>query len=659
VVLLSSSRSAGCFPAIPFSTFYVLPYNSVRAVPTTSAIASVAPVEQSPSASRSWLPVISLGLSFGALWFICCWHLSAEWAYNEQYSYGWFVPFFALYLFWMRWEDAPSPRLRRHKQAETIGSRQVAAVDLNRHHSGLISALIAIAIALGSLLLLLPIRLIEVANPDWRPISWLHTFVAVGLTLLLIWRIGGRPWLRHFAFPIMFVLVSVPWISAIEVPIVQGLMPTLASIATEALSLFGIPAEVQGNLVRINGGIVGVNEACSGVRSLQTSIMIGLLFGELKRLGVFQRILLIVGAVGIAFVANCGRAFFLVWIAATRGLTAVEKWHDIAGYTIVGLVFFGCLGITAWLARVRSTQVGAMGDKGRTTEDGGQRTEDGGRMSDVGSQRVATGDRSRFTDHYSPITVYHRLLTSHLSPFLLFAVLVWLLLVEAGTEAWYRSHERNLSRSAQWAVRWPKSAPDLRDLPIDERTRALLHFDKGRGVTWRTPNDEHSDLSASAIGRPVSLLYFFRWEPGHNSALLANAHRPDVCLPATGWRQTQDLGVRDYRVSDNLVVPFRHFVFVHDSAGRIQYAHAFYCVWEDRLRRERQSDTKNGLAGDPSAWTRNERLDAVLQGRRHLGQQVLEYLLVEPRQLNVADAEQSFTQLVPELIQPTAKASAE
>ncbi len=34
--------------------------------------------------------------------------------------------------------------------------------------------------------------------------------------------------------------------------IIQGLMPTIAVIATETLSLFGIPAEVQGNLIRIN-----------------------------------------------------------------------------------------------------------------------------------------------------------------------------------------------------------------------------------------------------------------------------------------------------------------------------------------------------------------------------------------------------------------------
>ena len=123
---------------------------------------------------------------------------------------------------------------------------------------------------------------------------------------------GGRPWLRHFAFPIAFFLIAVPWPTGIEQPLIQGLMPTVATIATETLSLFGIPAEVQGNLIHINGGVVGVNEACSGVRSLQTSVMIGLLFGELNRLNLVRRIGLIVAAVFIAFVANCGRAFFLV-----------------------------------------------------------------------------------------------------------------------------------------------------------------------------------------------------------------------------------------------------------------------------------------------------------------------------------------------------------
>src|SRR5215212_9915565 len=49
-------------------------------------------------------------VALGALWFVLCRQLSGEWSLNEQYSYGWFVPFFAAYLFWLRWEDRPDRR---------------------------------------------------------------------------------------------------------------------------------------------------------------------------------------------------------------------------------------------------------------------------------------------------------------------------------------------------------------------------------------------------------------------------------------------------------------------------------------------------------------------------------------------------------------------
>src|SRR2546430_9105136 len=44
---------------------------------------------------------------FAALWLILWRQLSGEWSVNDQYSYGWFVPFFAIVLFWIRWDDRP------------------------------------------------------------------------------------------------------------------------------------------------------------------------------------------------------------------------------------------------------------------------------------------------------------------------------------------------------------------------------------------------------------------------------------------------------------------------------------------------------------------------------------------------------------------------
>ena len=55
---------------------------------------------------------------FAALWFGLLSQLSGEWSVNDQYSYGWFVPFFAALLFWLRWEDAPKAREVRDQTTE-------------------------------------------------------------------------------------------------------------------------------------------------------------------------------------------------------------------------------------------------------------------------------------------------------------------------------------------------------------------------------------------------------------------------------------------------------------------------------------------------------------------------------------------------------------
>ena len=242
------------------------------------------------------------------------------------------VPFFALYLFWLRWQDRPTPEVRSQK------------LEVRSHW-------IAAFIGISALFFLLPVRLFEIASPEWRPLGWIHAASVATLTLLYLWCVGGKPWVRHFAFPVAFFFVAVPWPTAVEVPIIQGLMRMVAGFAAETAMLLGIPAQVEGNLIRVSTGLVGVNEACSGIRSLQTSLMIGLLFGELKRLSVLRRIALVIGAVIIAVFTNFVRAVFLVTVAATKNVSEVGRWHDIAGYTIVALVFVSTMGLAYLLGK--------------------------------------------------------------------------------------------------------------------------------------------------------------------------------------------------------------------------------------------------------------------------------------------------------------------
>jgi len=534
-----------------------------------------------------------------ALWFLLCQQLSGEWSVNEQYNYGWFVPFFALYLFWLRWQDRPV----------------VAAFHERRHRRIRIAALLAVP----ALLLLLPVRLFEIANPEWRPLAWLHTGSVVTLSLLYLWCVGGPAaagWLRHFAFPVAFIFVAVPWVTPIEGPIIQGLMRLVAGFAAETITLFGIPAQLEGNLIRVTNGLVGVNEACSGVRSLQTSLMIGLLFGELKRLSISHRVLLVIGAVAIALGTNFLRAIFLVWIAATRSISEVNRWHDLAGYTIVALVSLGTFGLSYLLGK-----------------------------SEIRSQvpRLAIGNQSQLGSDQSAVPRFY-----------FFAAFCWIIAVEAGAQLWYRAHENNLVASIQWDVQWPENAPNFQQLKIDDEIRRQLRFDEGHAASWTWPGAISSETSQSSNSRPITcVLYFFRWNPGRNSALLANLHRPDVCLPAVGWTQVADTGVRNYPVAGSLALPFRHFEFRNGIPGTPtqQIAHAFYCLWEDRATSRSAAGSKlPQMSGSRSSWTRAERLRTVIEGRRHLGQQVMEFVALTREPSDEGEIDARFAQALPKLI---------
>jgi exosortase len=578
--------------------------------------ATLAPAETSLLSTRYFSARFVLPfVFFGALWFILCRQLSGEWSVNEQYNYGWFVPFFALYLFWLRWQDRPRPeiaiRLRRTKS-------------LNRNNRA--AAIIAAFIGPAALLLLLPVRLFEIANPEWRPLGWIHAASVAALTLLYLWCVGGRPWLRHFAFPVAFFFVAIPWVTPIEVPIIQGLMRMVAAVAAETVTLFGIPTQLEGNLIRVSSGLVGVNEACSGVRSLQTALMIGLLFGELKRLSIWRRITLVAGAIAIALGANLCRAVFLVWVAATRNISEVNRWHELAGYAIIALVFVGTFGLAYLLGRKEPSDPAAAGVSPVT-------------MKELQPTRL-------------PL---QRPVVSWSVPALWLAfALCWIVAVEVGAHFWYRAHERNLVVTTRWGVQWPEASPSFRELKIAEEVRRQLRFDQGHAASWTLPAANPPDASgASKPNTIICLLYLFRWNPGRNSALLANLHRPDVCLPAIGWTQVADRGVRNYPVAGSFTLSFRHFEFRHPTPENSapQIAHAFYCLSEDRMPAAAGPGSKlPQMATAHSTWTRNERIRQVLEGRRHLGQQVIEIIVLSRDPTDRDQVEARFARALPQLI---------
>jgi hypothetical protein len=115
-----------------------------------------------------------------------------------------------------------------------------------------------------------------------------------------------------------------------------------------------------------------------------------------------------------------------------------------------------------------------------------------------------------------------------------------------------------------------------------------------------------------------------------------------------------DHGVRSYPISDSVELPFRHFEFQRSFEGSPpQIAHAFYCLSEDRGSGGSASSGKTdspGMFGNRSEWTRSERLRAVLEGRRHLGQQVIEAIFISNEPLSAADAESHLRHFIRDVV---------
>ena len=115
-----------------------------------------------------------------------------------------------------------------------------------------------------------------------------------------------------------------------------------------------------------------------------------------------------------------------------------------------------------------------------------------------------------------------------------------------------------------------------------------------------------------------------------------------------------DDGVRSYPVSGSFELPFRHFEFQRAFEGSApQIAHAFYCLSEDRASGSpaaSQSPNSPGMSGSRSEWTRAERLRSVVEGRRHLGQQVIEAIFISSEPFSAAEAESYLRDLVREVV---------
>jgi exosortase len=258
-------------------------------------------------------------------WLAAAWLVSKAqwfWSHRPDLQFGWVVLLLSGYIFWEAWEKRPAPKYR-----------------WTLLNAGLV------ALGLGFLFV---VQIYQAAfGTNAASVAGLALVVMLLVACNLHYVFGGAG-VRRLGFAFAFLLIALPLPSVLHNVIVGGLQSKIAMLNVEILNLGGVPAERTGSLIRLPNCVVGIDEACSGIRSLQSAFMATLFIGYLTLRRASLRTLLLLAGLLLALVGNLGRSLFLSLAAHIKGAEALHTMHDAAGWSILAFTAAG-VGALAWL----------------------------------------------------------------------------------------------------------------------------------------------------------------------------------------------------------------------------------------------------------------------------------------------------------------------
>lgn len=430
-----------------------------------------------------------LAVAFAWLW---TWrHLSVEWRTNAQYEFGFGVPFLFAYLFWKRWSGPMEPAAHRTWCLLPL-------------------AVAWCAMALGELL--------RWHDPVWRFTGGLLTLGATLLAATWLWLAGGRPLLRRQLFPLAFAWLAMPWPVPLELFVTQHLLHFVTGVSTILINFLGIAALQRGNVIELSSGYIGIDEACSGIQSLQASIMASLFLGEFFRLRVTRRCWLVPGGIFIALIANLGRVLGLTLLLNARGREAALHAHDVVGTVATAATFLAILAIAARLSKGR--------EAGNAAASHGHFS---GRMGMPGPAGWAV-----------------------LGAFALIPLLTWRWF------AFVQIPDSELPRHPRWQFNTASLPADWDAEPFEptERERSMLQFSEWSAFRLHSPE-----------GWSAQVIHLF-WKPGVSMPGMAFYHTPSMCMPWADWEQRGEAEQITLRPHDS-PIPFVLYRFAQEGAQEI------------------------------------------------------------------------------------------
>ena len=231
------------------------------------------PSPSGAAARFAWLPYASIALLLVLLYYRVAIKLVYDWSTLPDYSHGFLVPLFAAFLIWDK---------RKVLQATPV--RQ---------------SWFGIPLIVFSLCVLI----LGVYGVELFISRMSFIFLMTGL----IWTFFGWQMVRALRFPLLVLVLAIPFPAIIFNQITFPLQLLASRIASEILPLLGVPTLHEGNVIELPVMKLEVAEACSGIRSLMSLFTLAVFYGYFLERTTGRRVFLAIASIPIAVTANVAR----------------------------------------------------------------------------------------------------------------------------------------------------------------------------------------------------------------------------------------------------------------------------------------------------------------------------------------------------------------
>jgi exosortase len=256
-----------------------------------------------------WFPYAIIAVLLCVLYYRVAIKLVYDWYSIPDYSHGFLVPLFAAFLIWDK-------------------RKTLSTIPIKQSWSGI-----------GLVVFSIGVLVLGVYGVDLFTARMSFVMLLTGL----VWTFFGWAMVRALQFPLLVLVLAIPFPAIIFNQITFPLQLLASRIASDILPVLGVPTLHEGNIIELPVMKLEVAEACSGIRSLMSLFTLAVFYGYFLEKTTTRRVILALASIPIAVAAN------VVRIVGT-GL-CVQYWdpekalgffHEFSGW-VMFVISLACL----------------------------------------------------------------------------------------------------------------------------------------------------------------------------------------------------------------------------------------------------------------------------------------------------------------------------